>query len=237
MKYYIDVSKYQNTDMKKYKGADGVIAQGTVGTSLVAPKCKAQLASAKANGMHRLMYHYATFGHNKVQAVKEAKAACKRAKELGFKTIHIFCDWESQDNDTSGTPVQNTNAIDAFMSEVNREGFTAGLYTSYSLAKTKIGYKYIGKKYGSCLWIASYPTMSAVSSADMRYFPTLPYVCMWQFTDNWKGLNTDCSVVVYDPFKLKKIQGTEPKKSKPKPKKVTRETYKITGENIKITRE
>lgn len=237
MTFYVDVSKYQGTDMQKFKGASGVIAQVTVGSSIVAPKCKAQLESAKANDMHRLMYHYATFGHNKVQAVKEAKAACKVAKDYGFKTIHIFCDWEQEDNDTSGTAVQNTNAIDAFMSEVNRQGFTAGLYTSYSLAKNKIGYNFLGKKYGSCLWIASYPTMAPVSSADMNYFPKMPYVCMWQFTDNWKGLNVDCSKVVYDPFKLKEVQGTEPKKSTPNNKKVTVETYKITGENIKISKE
>lgn len=234
MTYYVDVSKFQNTDMKKYEGAGGVIAQVTVGTSIIAPKCKAQLESAKANKMHRLMYHYATFGHNKVQAVKEAKFACKRAKDLGFKSIHIFCDWENQDNDTSGSPVQNTDAIDAFMSEVNRQGFTVGLYTSYSLAKNKIGYKFIGKKYGSCLWISSYPIMSPVSSANMAYFPSLPYVCMWQFTDNWKGLGVDCSKVVYDPFKLKKIQGTEPYKSKPTKKDPV---YIITGENIKIKKE
>lgn len=233
--YYVDVSKYQGTDMKIYKkkGASGVVAQVTVGTSIVAPKCKAQLDSAKKNGMHRLMYHYATFGHNKNQAIREAKFACKRAKDLGFKTIHIFCDWESQDNDTNGTPVQNTDAIVAFMSEVKRQGFTTGLYTSYSLAKNKIGYKYIGKKFGTCLWIASYPTMSPVSSANMNYFPSLPYVSMWQFTDDWYGLKTDANKIVYDPFKLKKVQGTEPKD-----KKVTHETtYKITGKEIKITKE
>lgn len=205
-KIYVDTSKYQGTDMTAYakKGAKGVIAQVTVGTSIVAPKCKAQLHSAKENGIHRAMYHYGTFGHNKVQAKKEAKSACKRAKELGFKTIHIFCDWEDSDNDTSGTPVQNTDAIDAFMSEVRKEGFTPGLYSSYSLLKNKIGYKYIGKKYGTCLWVASYPTSGATYSANMRYFPSLPYVCLWQFTDNWKGLNVDASVEVYDIFKLKR---------------------------------
>lgn len=236
MTYYVDVSKYQGTDMSIYKkkGASGVIAQVTVGTSIVAPKCKEQLESAHKHGMHRLMYHYATFGHNKNQAVAEAKFACKRAKQLGFKSIHIFCDWESQDNDTSGSAVQNTDAIDAFMHEVNREGFTAGLYTSYSLAKNKIGYKYLGKKYGTCLWIASYPTMAAVSSANMAYFPSLDYVTAWQFTDNWYGLNVDANKIVYDPFKLKAKQGTEPKKKKP----VSRETtYKITGKDIKITKE
>lgn len=226
MKIYVDVAKYQPENMSTYKGASGVIAQVTVGSKIIAPKCVAQLHSAKKNGMHRLMYHYATFGHSKPQALAEAKFACTRAKKLGFKTIHIFCDWESTDNNTSGTPVQNTDAIDTFMSEVRRQGFTPGLYSSYSLLKNKIGYKYIGKKFGSCLWVASYPTTAPVSKADMRYFPSLPYVCLWQFTDNWRGQNVDGNVVVYDPFKLKKK------------KKVAHETvYKITGKDIKISKE
>ena len=226
MTYYVDVSKFQQEDMAPYKtmGATGVIAQITVGTSIIAPKCKAQLQSAKKNGMHRLTYHYATFGHSISQAKAEAKYACKRAKELGFKTIHIFCDWESQDNDTSGPVNDNTDAILAFMDEVAKEGFTPGLYTGASLARNKINTKAIVKKYGTCLWIASYYSNGAVGNANMAYFPSMDGVTMWQFTSQWHGANLDANKVVYDPFKLKK----QPK-SKKKIKSVT-----ITGTDIKI---
>ena len=209
--YYVDVSKYQGTNMYPYKklGAKGVIAQVTVGSSLKAPKCKAQLASAKKNGMHRLMYHYGCFGHSVKQAVVEGRFAAKTAKELGFKTIHIFCDWESQDNDTTGTVAQNTKAILAFMKTVRSYGFTVGLYSSASLFRTKIDIEKIIKKYGSCLWVASYPTMNPQTTANMRYFPSMDGVTMWQYTDNWHGNKVDCEKVVYDPFKLKKVQGTK----------------------------
>lgn len=205
MTYYVDLSKYQSTDVSKYKkhGASGVIAQITVSTNIIAQKCRAQLHSAKVNKIHRLTYHYATFGHNVTQAVKEAKFACKRAKALGFKTIHIFCDWEQQDNDVCGTVSQNTKAILAFMKEVKRQGFTAGLYSSASLLRNKINIKPIIRQFGSCLWVASYPRSGRSDHADMRYFPSMNGVCIWQFTDNWHGLNVDGNKVVYDPFKLK----------------------------------
>lgn len=211
MTYYVDTSRYQSTDMSKYarRGATGVIAQVTVGSSIVAPKCQEQLRSAKANGMHRLMYHYACFGHNINQAVIEAKFACHRAKQLGFKTIHIFCDWENDDNDTSGTKSQNTRAILAFMNEVHKEGFTTGLYSSASLLRNKINTKEIVRKYGTCLWVASYPTTDAVRYADLNYFPSMDGVTMWQFTENWCGTLTDGNKVVWDPFRLKKIQHTK----------------------------
>lgn len=222
--YYVDVSKWQGTNMGLYKklGAEGVIAQITVG-SANAPKCKDQLHSAKINGMHRLTYHYATFGNSKPDAKSQASVACKRAKQLGFKTIHIFVDWESQDNNTSGSVNSNTDAILTFMDEVARQGFTPGLYTGADLARHKIDTSRIIKKYGSCLWIASYYTNAAVNSANMNYFPSMNGVCMWQFTDKWHGYSIDSNKVVYDPFKLKKT------KSSSKTKTIT-----ITGENIKI---
>lgn len=228
MSIYVDISKYQDSDVTKYKklGVDGIIAQITVGNSIIAPKCKDQLNSAKANGIHRLTYHYATFGNSISQAIQEAKYACKRAKQLGFKTIHIFCDWESQDNDTSGPVNNNTNAILAFMDEVAKQRFTPGLYTGADLARRKIDTKRIIKKYGTCLWIASYYTNNAVSSPNMAYFPSMDGVTMWQFTDKYKGYSLDANKVVYDPFKLKK--------NKPKPNKSNKQTITITGENIKI---
>lgn len=228
MTIYVDVSKWQTYDGLLYRqlGVEGVIAQITVGTSIIAPKAESQLKSAKKNGIHRLTYHYAQFGHSTNKAVQEAKYACKRAKQLGFKTIHIFCDWESQDNDTTGTVNDNTNSILAFMDEVAKEGFTPGLYTGADLARRKIDTKRIIKKYGSCLWIASYYTNSAVSSPNMAYFPSMDGVTMWQFTDKYKGYSLDANKVVYDPFKLKK--------NKTKPNKPKKQTITITGENIKI---
>ena len=236
--YYVDVAKYQTSDLSAFKraGATGAIVQLTVGTTIKAPKASAQIHSAHVLGLHRLFYHYCTFGHSVTQAEKEADFACNRAKELGYKSIHIFADWEWQDNDTRGTVSQNTAAILAFMRRVRKHGFTTGLYSSASLLRTKIDTKSIIKEFGSCLWVASYPTTGRTDKANLNYFPSMDGVTIWQFTDNWKGLKVDGNLVVYDPFKLKKVQGTEPKPTKPKQKvvNVSRETYEISGENITI---
>lgn len=236
--YYVDVAKYQTSDLSAFKraGATGAIVQLTVGTSIKAPKASAQIHSAHVLGLHRLFYHYCTFGHSVTQAEKEADFACNRAKELGYETIHIFADWEWQDNDTRGTVSQNTAAILAFMRRVHKHGFTTGLYSSASLLRTKIDTKPIIKEFGSCLWVASYPSTGRTDTANLNYFPSMDGVTIWQFTDNWRGLKVDGNLVVYDPFKLKKVQGTEPKPTKPKPKvaSVSHETYEITGSNIVI---
>lgn len=231
---YVDTAKYQPDSLLSYKhhGASGAVVQITVGTSIKAPRASAQIHSAHVNGMRRLFYHYATFGHSVVQAQKEADFACARAKELGYKSIHIFCDWEGQDNNVNGSKDQNTKAILAFMDRVHWHGFTAGLYSSASLLHAKIDSKPIIKKYGSCLWVASYTSMGRIDTPNMNYFPSMDGVCMWQFTDDWKGFNVDASVVVYDVFKLKKFQHTGPYKKQVKT--IKRETYEITGENIKI---
>ena len=236
--YYVDTSKFQSADLTGFKraGATGAIVQLTVGSSIKAPKASAQIHSAHVLGLHRLFYHYCTFGHSVTEAEKEADFACSRAKELGYKSIHIFADWEWQDNDTKGSISQNTAAILAFMRRVHKHGFTTGLYSSASLLRTKINTKPIIKEFGSCLWVASYPSTGRTDAANLNYFPSMDGVTIWQFTDNWKGLKVDGNLVVYDPLKLKKVQGTDPKPTKPKPKvaSVPRETYKISGENIVI---
>lgn len=241
MLYYVDVSKYQPENLKNYKnaGAKGAIVQLSVAQNIKAPKAGAQIHSAKVNSLHRLFYHYATFGHNVKNAVKEAEFAIHEAKRLGFSSIHIFCDWEGQDNDTSGSKSANTAAILAFMRAIHKAGFTAGLYSSASLLYTKINTHTIIKEFGSCLWVASYPKSGAVNTANMSYFPSMDGVCIWQFTDNWHGLSVDGNVVVYDPFKLKKVQKTGPYKPKKTVKKTLKKSEKITitGDNLKITKE
>ena len=51
-------------------------------------------------------------------------------------------------------------------------------------------------RFGNCIWIASYPTTSAVDGPDFDYFPSTNGVIMWQYTDNWKGMGVDSSVNV-----------------------------------------
>ena len=45
----------------------------------------------------------------------------------------------------------------------------------------------IGKQFGTCLWVASYKTTGLQLAPDFAYFPSMNYVAMWQFADNWHG--------------------------------------------------
>ena len=229
MTYYVDVAKYQPEALDSYKqaGASGAIIQLTVGNSIVAPKAQAQVNSARQLGMTVQGYHYACFGHSISQAKAEANFTSKRAKQLGIGVL--YCDWESEDNDTLGSAVQNTDAIIAFMQTVKDNGITPGLYSSASFMRglnNKIGVYPIIQRFGSCIWVASYPTMNAVSDADMNWFPSMDGVCAWQFTSNWKGLNVDCSKILIN---LKPIV-----KPKPNPAPTKHKTITITGDNLTI---
>ena len=193
----VDVAKYQPNSLRTYKnaGAKGAIVQVSVAKSIVAPKAKAQVKSAKANGLVPMGYFYACFGNSVSEAEVEACFAVKQAEAVGIPTgSFLGVDWESQDNNTSNGPRSNTSAILAAMDVIKKAGYKPLLYSSASLMRTKIDTARVIDKYGTCLWVASYPYSGATYSPDFRYFPSMKGVAIWQFTDNWKGLSVDGNV-------------------------------------------
>ncbi|WP_366791812.1 hypothetical protein [uncultured Lactobacillus sp.] len=93
------------------------------------------------------------------------------------------------------------------------------------MLRTAIDTKKIIQKYGTCIWIASYPTDYA-AEPDFNYFPSMDGVAIWQFCDNWKGLSVDGNISLID---LHKETMTEHKTikpiEKPKPEKKTGVVY------------
>lgn len=53
----------------------------------------------------------------------------------------------------------------------------------------------IGKQFGTCLWVASYKTTGLQLAPDFAYFPSMNYVAMWQFADNWHGTDGNVELV------------------------------------------
>lgn len=197
--YAVDVAKYQPTSLHAYAnaGAKLAIVQVSVSNSIVAPKAKAQVASARANNMKVTAYFYACFGNSVSRAKSEADFAVKCAKNAGVaKGAMLAVDWEGQDNDVSGSVSANTAAILAAMDVIAKAGYTPMLYSGASLLRTKINTKSITKKYDTCLWVASYATMGRIDVPNFGYFPSMDGVAIWQFTDNWKGLNVDGNIVL-----------------------------------------
>ena len=227
--YGIDVASYQPTGLSSYHkaGASFTIVKLTQGTGYFNPKDTAQVKSSRSLGMETHAYHYAEFGSSVSRAKAEAKYFLARvAKQNISKKRYLFVDWEAGNgNVVTGSKSANTAAIMAFMDMCKKAGYKVGLYSGASLLKSAIDTKKIVKRYGTCLWAASYPTMAAVSSADFHYFPSMDGVLIWQFTSKWHGLGVDGNVAFFPTAKTTTTKKTaEPakkapaKETKPKPK-------------------
>ena len=232
--YGIDVASYQATDMAAYHKAGAIFAivKLTEGTDYLNPKASKQVDSSRASHLYTHAYHFARFGSSVSQAKKEATYFIKVAKkeDISQKRM-LWLDWESgSGNVVTGPKAANTAAILAFMDVVKAAGWRPGLYSGASLMRSAIDTKQVVKKYGTCLWVASYPTMSAVSTADFGYFPSMDGVAIWQFTSNWKGLSVDGNVALVD------LNGETKAAPKPKPKPTTTEFKGVVKVNNLGTR-
>ncbi|WP_438450405.1 GH25 family lysozyme [Lactobacillus kitasatonis] len=197
--YAVDVAKYQPTNLHSYAnaGAKLAIVQVSVSDSIVAPKARAQVVSARANNMKVAAYFYACFGNSVSRAKSEASFAVKCAKSSGVKADSMLAvDWEGQDNDTSGSVSANTAAILAAMRVIKNAGYQAMLYSGADLLYRKVNTKAIVKEFGTCLWVARYAVEGRIDKPNFGYFPSMDGVAIWQFTDNWKGLSVDGNIIL-----------------------------------------
>lgn len=197
--FVIDVAIYQSTNMSAYKraGAHQVIVKATEGLGYINPKASAQVKSAHDNHMYLHAYHFATFGNNVGRAKMEAKFFVSHAKKLNIsKKRYLWLDWETGDgNVIINSTYSNTKAILAFMKVCHDAGYKVGLYSGAYVLRQHVDTAKIVKKYGTCLWVASYPTDLAYKP-DFDYFPSMNGVAIWQFTDNWCGLSVDGNITL-----------------------------------------
>ena len=222
--YVVDVAVYQSASMSAYKqaGARQVIVKLTEGTGYFNPKASVQVKSTHANHMYLHAYHFATFGNNVWRAKMEAKFFVSRAKKLNIsKKRYLWLDWEMGDGNTViNSTYSNTKAILTFMQVCHDAGYKVGLYSGAYILRQHVDTAKIVKKFGTCLWVASYATMGRIDAPNFSYFPSMDGIAIWQFTDNWCGLNVDGNVtlkeLIADTAKApaKKVVA----KPKPKPK-------------------
>lgn len=198
--FVVDVATYQPTSMSAYKhaGARQVIVKLTEGLGYINPKAGAQVKSAHDNHMYLHAYHFATFGNNVGRAKMEAKFFVSRAKKLNIsKKRYLWLDWETGDgNVVINSAYSNTKAILAFMKVCHNAGYKVGLYSGAYILRQYVDTAKIIKKYGTCLWVASYATMGRIDAPNFSYFPSMNGVAMWQFTDNWRGLSVDGNITL-----------------------------------------
>ena len=51
-------------------------------------------------------------------------------------------------------------------------------------------------QFPNSLWVASYAVAGRIDKPNFSYFPSMKGVSIWQFADNWRGLNVDGNINV-----------------------------------------
>ena len=194
-----DVANYQPDNLAyfkglKSKGSGAVIVKITQGTGYINPKATNQVNHADQAGLKTAGYHYAMFGGNVAQAHAEANYFLKQAGVRLAKGSILALDYE--DTATTGTNKNaNANAIIAFMNDVKNAGYIPWFYTGKYFIASHINHDAVNKAFPNTTWIAGYP---GTSYPDFNYFPSVPGVIAWQYTNNWKGLGLDGSTLLLD---------------------------------------
>ena len=198
-----DVSSYQLSDFnymlqRKQLGSEFTIVKlggsgGFEGEHYQNPKASAQLASASKSGQDVAGYFWGQFGSDRLMAQKMAGYAVSDAHRTGLKQgAAIALDYEQG---ASMSSTANTDAIIEFMSAIKGAGYKPLLYSGAYYMKRYVDIERIGKQFGTCLWVASYKTTGLQLAPDFAYFPSMNYVAMWQFADNWHGTDGNVELV------------------------------------------
>lgn len=196
----VDVASYQSADLSSHAqaGSQFAIVKVSEGVSYRNPKASSQISTAISNNMMPMAYHFATFSSDANAAVAEANYAISAAQAFGLpKGSYIACDYETgQGNNIYGGKTPTANAIIAFMDQIKAAGYKPLLYASSSVLRNNIDTGSVIAKYPNSLWVASYAISGRVDNPNFNYFPSMEGVSIWQFTDNWRGLNVDGNVAV-----------------------------------------
>lgn len=198
-----DVSSYQLSDFeymlqRKQLGSEFTIVKlggsgGFEGEHYQNPKASAQLANASKSGQDVAGYFWGQFGSDRLMAQKMAGYAVSDAHRTGLKQgAAIALDYEQG---ASMSSTANTDAIIEFMSAIKDAGYKPLLYSGAYYMKRYVDIERIGKQFGTCLWVASYKTTGLQLAPDFAYFPSMNYVAMWQFADNWHGTDGNVELV------------------------------------------
>ena len=202
--YGVDVSDWQvsNLSAMAAAGAKFAIVKLSEGTGYQNPKAQGQISSAKANNMLTMGYHYAHFGADSNRAVQEGNYTVNSAKSAGLPAgSYLACDYEEgSGNSTTQGYSASADAILAFMDTVANAGYKPLLYSGKEILTKRVDVKRVTDKYGTCLWIASYEYKNGtrLDNPDFGWFPSMDNVAIWQFTDNWRGLNVDGNISLVD---------------------------------------
>lgn len=141
---------------------------------------RAQIANVLAKGRHAHTYIWLQVGGS-VALAKQTVAYCL-PKVTAPKGSIIAVDYEAG---ASSSKSANTQAVLAAMRAIKAAGYTPVYYSYKPYTLAHIDSAAIVREFDTCLWIAAYPYVHAVTKPDMRYFPSMDGIAIWQFTDKY----------------------------------------------------
>lgn len=211
--YGVDVASYQSSSVS-YAGAKFVLVKLTEGTSYINPKASSQIKSGKSHGLLVGGYFYANHSGSVSRARAEAKYAVEKAEALGVPSgSYIADDFEQgSGNNVNGSTTANTDAIIAAMQVIKEAGYKPLVYSGAYVLRNRMSISRIIKTFGTCLWVASYKISGRQDYADFNYFPSMDGVAIWQFADNYRGLNVDGNISLVDLKTSSVSSATKPAK-------------------------
>ena len=198
--YGVDLANWQGSTVN-YPAAKFALVKVTEGTNYINPKASAQIKSAKANGLLTCAYFYANHCASVSRAREEARYAVAKAKAFGIPVgSYLADDFEQGDgNDVYKNGASaNTDAVLAAMQVIKDAGYKPLVYAGAAIMRNRLDISRIVKTFGTCLWVASYKVSGRQDYADFNYFPSMDGVAIWQFADNYRGLNVDGNISLID---------------------------------------
>lgn len=197
----LDVASYQQENLQSttsQASTRNTFVKATEGTGYKNPKMAGQSNSSDTKGY----YHFARFGGNVTQAQEEANYFLSVIGN-GDGTKYAILDYETG---ASGDVNSNTQAILTFMRAVKDRGWKP-LFYSYTSYMSTFLIDNILSEFPKSFWEAWYATTNPSYSPTWEYKDRLSgKASIWQWTDNYKGLNVDASVVLEDLDSEPKIE-------------------------------
>ena len=192
--YGTDTSRYQGNTVVKGRSDDKFnIAQVggyTNGYYYNQSTYKSQVASGIAQGLYEHTYIWMEGGASSTRTVNIVnhflpQIQTPKGSVIALDVEHGYNGYYKQ---------ANTNAIIAGMNRIKQAGYTPVLYTGKSYINSVAYPSQIVAKFGTCLWLAQYPTMQVTQSPNYNYAPVMNGYNSWQYSSMGRAQGLDMNV-------------------------------------------
>jgi lysozyme len=206
MLHGFDVSGYQSGTVP---ACDFAIIKATEGTTYTSSKFAAQWKSAKSKAAHRGAYHFARPENS--SATAQATHFLSVVKPTPGESVWL--DLEASDLNQAKTNAWAKAWGDHIRAKV--PGVTSGVYLGSGYAANGTGRDL--NKHFDFWWYPQYPSTARTSTWRKTFDPWLPkhLTCgwkaphIWQWTDNFKGLDANLSKLTLDQLAGGELTSTE----------------------------